>query len=112
MTPEQEALREKVARNIERAVQMQDFGHWGDDGGFICTVEQAKRLAACCDDAAADAIAVVLKEAAGSVREKMYLLSLGTPGEGPFTAQDRVCCETREQAADFLLSLIPQEDGK
>jgi len=96
MTPEQEALREKVARNIERAVQMQDFGHWGDDGGFICTVEQAKRLAACCDDAAADAIAVVLKEAARAL-------------EGDFDS------EIESYASHFrksILSLIPQEEGK
>lgn len=57
-------LVEKVARNIERAVQMQDFGRRADDGGWVCTAAQAKRLSDCCNDAAQDAVALVLEEAA------------------------------------------------
>jgi hypothetical protein len=44
-----------------------------------------------------------MDEAAQTVRERTYLLGIGTPEEGPFTKQDRVCGETRNQAADAIL---------
>jgi hypothetical protein len=45
-----------------------------------------------------------LDEAAGIARECMLLLSLGTPGEGPFTRQDRAADETREVIAQAILA--------
>jgi len=51
-----------------------------------------------------------LREAASKVREMSYLLSIGTPEEGPFTRQDRVCEETRNQAADAIEALITGGD--
>jgi hypothetical protein len=50
-----------------------------------------------------------LEEAAQVVEDCFYLLSIGTPGEGPFTRQDRVCAETREQAASAIRALKEQE---
>ena len=109
MTTEQEALREKVARALCAAAD----DDWGRSFfSMVASNNTPKTGQEAYRDLADAAIAVVLKEAASRVREKMYMLNIGTPGEGPFTAQDRVCCETREQAADFILSLIPQEDGK
>ena len=51
-----------------------------------------------------------LREAASKVREMSYLLSIGAPEEGPFTRQDRVCEETRNQAAEALRTLAEERD--
>ena len=62
--------------------------------------------------ALSEARAVALEDAARVVKERQYLLSIGTPEEGPFTRQDRVCCETREQAAAAIRALISPDGAK
>lgn len=56
------------------------------------------------------AISIALEEAAKVVNERLYLFDIGSPEEGPFTRQDRVCRETREQAAAAIRALIPSEE--
>jgi hypothetical protein len=51
-----------------------------------------------------------MEMAAKAVESGVYLLSIGTPGEGPFTRQDRVCLETREQAAAAIRALARKPD--
>ena len=50
-------------------------------------------------------VKAALETAADKVSDMMYLLSIGTPEEGPFTRQDRTCKETREQASEAIRSL-------
>lgn len=49
--------------------------------------------------------ATALDEAAKVVENFNYMLDIGSPEEGPFTKQDRVCKETREQAAAAIRAL-------
>lgn len=50
-----------------------------------------------------------IEEAAQAILGKPYLLSIGTPEEGPFTRQDRTRDEVIEQAVAAIRALKPKE---
>lgn len=80
-----------------------------DDWRTICNYVFKERELA--DQALASSRNDVLEEAAAIAEECMTLLSIGTPGEGPFTRQDRASAETRAAIAAAIRARKDQTDG-
>jgi hypothetical protein len=52
---------------------------------------------------------LALEKAEGEIANAWFMLSLGSPGEGPFTRQDRTVKEVQEQLVERIRALRKME---